>query len=89
MADIAFPMGYGEVGFAGNGFGLTVAVSRGPAAARVVGSTGEFMWGGAASTAFWVDPAERLAVVCMTQLLPSGTFDFRSQLKALVCSALI
>ncbi len=89
MADLALPMGYGEVGFAGNGFGLTVAVSRGPAASGVVGSTGEFMWGGAASTAFWVDPAERLAVVFMTQLLPSGTFNFRSQLKALVYGALI
>ena len=88
MADLALPMGYGEVGFAGNGFGLTVAVSRGPQATGVVGSAGEFMWGGAASTTFWVDPAERLAVVFMTQLLPSGTFDFRGQLKSLVYGAL-
>jgi CubicO group peptidase (beta-lactamase class C family) len=47
------------------------------------------MWGGAASTTFWVDPAEHLAVVFMTQLLPSGTFNFRSQLKALVYAALL
>ena len=47
------------------------------------------MWGGAASTTFWVDPAERLAVVFMTQLLPSGTFNFRGQLKTLVYGALI
>jgi len=52
MADFALPMGYGEVGFAGAGFGLTVAVSKGPAATGVVGSPGEFMWGGAASTTF-------------------------------------
>ena len=89
MADFALPMGYGEVGFAGAGFGLTVAVSKGPQATGVVGSAGEFMWGGAASTTFWVDPAEHLAVVFMTQLLPSGTFNFRSQLKALVYAALI
>jgi len=89
MSDLALPMGYGEVGFAGNGFGLTVAVSRGPGASGVVGSPGEFMWGGAASTAFWVDPVERLAVVFMTQLLPSGTFNFRGQLKTLVYGALI
>jgi CubicO group peptidase (beta-lactamase class C family) len=89
MADLALPMGYGEVGFAGNGFGLTVAVSKGPRATGVVGSAGEFMWGGAASTAFWVDPAEQLAVVFMTQLMPSGTFDFRNQLKALVYGALL
>ena len=89
MADFALPMGYGEVGFAGAGFGLTVAVSKGPRATGVVGSAGEFMWGGAASTTFWVDPAEQLAVVFMTQLLPSGTFNFRSQLKALIYAALI
>ena len=89
MADFALPMGYGEVGFAGAGFGLTVAVSKGPQATGVVGSAGEFMWGGAASTTFWVDPTEELAVVFMTQLLPSGTFNFRSQLKALVYAALI
>lgn len=87
MADIALPMGYGEVGFSGAGFGLTMAVSKHPAATGVVGSAGEFMWGGAASTTFWVDPAEELAVVFMTQLLPSGTFDFRGQLKALIYGA--
>jgi CubicO group peptidase (beta-lactamase class C family) len=84
MADYALPMGYGEVGFSGAGFGLTVAVSKGPAATGAVGSPGEFMWGGAASTAFWVDPVEELAVVFMTQLLPSGTFDFRGQLKSII-----
>ena len=89
MSDLALPGGYGEVGFEGNGFGLTVAVSKGPRVSGVVGTAGEFMWGGAASTTFWVDPAEELAVVFMTQLLPSGTFNFRSQLKALVYGALI
>lgn len=88
MADMAMPMGYGEVGFAGMGFGLTVAVSKGPAQTGIVGSPGEFMWGGAASTIFWVDPTEDLAVVFMTQLLPSGTFDFRSQLKTIVYGCL-
>ncbi len=89
MVDFALPMGYGEVGFEGAGFGLTVAVSKGPRASGVVGSAGEFMWGGAASTTFWVDPAEELAVVFMTQLLPSGTFNFPDQLKALVYGALL
>jgi len=84
----ALPGGYGEVGFAGMGFGLTVAVAKEPAATQVIGSPGEYMWGGAASTIFWVDPAEDLAVVFMTQLLPSGTFNFRGQLKALVYPAI-
>jgi CubicO group peptidase (beta-lactamase class C family) len=48
----------------------------------------EYMWGGAASTIFWGDPVEDLTVVFMTQLLPSGTFNFRGQLKTLVYPAL-
>lgn len=88
MSDFALPTGYGEVGFEGTGFGLTVAVSKGPAATGVVGSAGDFMWGGAASTTFWVDPSEQLAVVFMTQLMPSGTFNFPDQLKTLVYGAL-
>ena len=85
----ALPGGYGEVGFDGMGFGLTVAVSNGPVVNAAAGSRGEFMWGGAASTAFWIDPAEELVVVFMTQLLPSGTFNFRGQLKALVYSSIV
>ncbi len=89
MSEFALPGGYGEVGFEGMGFGLGMAVSQSPAATGVIGSAGEFMWGGAASTLFWVDPAEDLAVVFMTQLLPSGTFNFRAQLKALVYPAIV
>jgi CubicO group peptidase (beta-lactamase class C family) len=88
LQSVALPGGYGEVGFAGMGFGLTVAVSKGPADTQVIGSPGEFSWGGAASTAFWVDPAEDLTVVFMTQLIPSGTFNFRGQLKTLVYPAI-
>jgi CubicO group peptidase (beta-lactamase class C family) len=83
LRDVALPGGYGEVGFDGAGFGLTVAVGLGPARSGGVGPAGDFMWGGAASTIFWVDPTEDLFVVFMTQLLPSGTFDFRNQLRAL------
>ena len=54
----------------------------------MVGSAGEYYWGGAASTAFWVDPVEDLAVVFMTQLLPSFSYPFRAQLRALVYQAL-
>jgi len=46
-------------------------------------------WGGAASTAFWVDPAEDLAVVFLTQLLPSSTHAIRPELKQLVYQALV
>ena len=88
LSSVALPGGYGEVGFDGMGFGLTVAVTHGPAATQVSGPAGEFMWGGAASTTFWVAPAEDLVVVFMTQLMPSGTFNFRGQLKALVYGAM-
>ena len=89
MRSFALPGGYGEVEFDGMGFGLTVSVAMEPARTGVVGSAGEFMWGGAASTIFWVDPAEDLTVVFMTQLLPSGTFNFRGQLKSIIYPAIV
>jgi CubicO group peptidase (beta-lactamase class C family) len=89
LRSFAIPGAYGEVGFDGTGFGLTVAVGLGPARTQVIGSAGDFMWGGWASTIFWVDPDEDLVVVFMTQFAPSGTFNFRSQLKALVYPAIV
>lgn len=80
--------GFGEAGFEGVGFGLGFAVGLGPAATGMAGSGGEFYWGGAASTAFWVDPSEDLFVVFMTQLFPSVAYPFRAQLRALVYQAI-
>ncbi len=80
---------YGETGFDGVGFGLTMAVGLGAVAQQAIGSAGEFYWGGAASTIFWVDPVEELVVIFMTQLMPSGTFNFRGQLKSIVYPALV
>ena len=88
LRDFAMPGGYGEVGFDGNGFGLQVAVGLGPAETAGVGPAGDFMWGGAASTSFWIDPVEDLYAVFMTQLIPSGAFDFRGQLRSLVYGAI-
>jgi CubicO group peptidase (beta-lactamase class C family) len=88
LTQMSLPGGYGEVGMDGMGFGLTVAVNLGPVATQAVGSAGAFMWGGAASTTFWVDPAEDLVVIFMTQLVPSGTFNFPGQLKTVVYGAL-
>jgi CubicO group peptidase (beta-lactamase class C family) len=80
--------GFGEAEFSGVGFGLGFAIGKGPAATATAGSVGEYYWGGAASTAFWIDPVENLTVVFMTQLLPSFSYPFRSQLRALVYQAL-
>jgi CubicO group peptidase (beta-lactamase class C family) len=80
---------FAETTFQGVGFGLGFSVVLDGAANKVLSSEGEYAWGGAASTAFWVDPAERLSVVFMTQLLPSSTHPIRSQLRQLVYSALV
>ncbi|MGO8864766.1 MAG: serine hydrolase domain-containing protein [Acidimicrobiales bacterium] len=80
--------GFGEAGFEGVGFGLGFAVGQGPAATAMAGSAGDFYWGGLASTAFWIDPAEELFVVFMTQLVPSVAYPIRAQLRALVYQAL-
>jgi CubicO group peptidase (beta-lactamase class C family) len=69
------------------GFGLGFASVLDTVEAGTVGA-GDMYWGGAASTIFWVDPKEQLSVVFMTQLMPSGTFNFRGQLKNLVYSAI-
>ena len=79
---------FAEAPFNGTGFGLGFSVLIDPVATHTLGSAGEFAWGGAASTAFWVDPVERITVVFMTQLLPSSTYPIRSQLRQLVYSAL-
>jgi CubicO group peptidase (beta-lactamase class C family) len=88
LRDVVAPGGYGEVGFDGVGFGLTVAVNLGPARTAAAGSAGEYSWGGAASTLFWIDPVEQLVCIFLTQMVPSGTFDFRGQLKSVVYGAL-
>jgi CubicO group peptidase (beta-lactamase class C family) len=74
---------------AGVGFGLGFAVVFDPPQTLVPCSYGEFYWGGAASTAFWVDPVEEITVVFMTQLLPSSTYPIRRELRTLVYSALM
>jgi len=80
---------YAEFPFRGIGFGLGFAVTIDPVPGKVVGSAGEFSWGGAASTAFWIDPQEELTVSFFTQLLPSSAHRIRPQLRQLVYQALI
>ena len=80
---------FSETPYEGVGFGLGFSVNLGPARTGATGSAGEFAWGGAASTAFWVDPAEDLTVIFLTQLLPSATYDFRAQLRSIIYGAII
>jgi CubicO group peptidase (beta-lactamase class C family) len=80
---------FAEMPFDGYGFGLGFSVLEDPVKARTLSSAGEFAWGGAASTAFWVDPAEDLTVGFYTQLLPSSAYRLRPQLRQLVYQALV
>jgi len=79
---------FSEIPQHGVGFGLGMAVVVDPVATRMLCSAGEYNWGGAASTTFWVDPAEDLSVVLMTQLLPSSTYPLRPLLRQSVYGAL-
>lgn len=80
---------FSETSYDGIGFGLGFATRLDPVANGTLGSVGEYNWGGLASTLFWVDPAEDLVVIFMTQLIPSGTFDFRGQLQSIVYSSIV
>ena len=79
---------FSETANDGVGFGLGFASTKGQVETGSLGA-GDYYWGGAASTIFWVDPKEELSVVFMTQLMPSGTFNFRGQLKSLIYSAIV
>ena len=79
---------FSEAAYAGVGFGLGFAVTTDLARNLIAGSRGEFYWGGAASTAFWVDPAEDLTVVFMTQVLPSASYPIRRELRTLVYASI-
>lgn len=79
---------FSETVYRGVGFGLGFANKVDPVHNGSPCTLGSFFWGGLASTLFWVDPAEELIVIFMTQLIPSSTFNFRGQLEALVYAAL-
>ena len=79
---------WSETSYAGIGFGLGGAVVIDPVKAHIITSPGEYHWGGAASTFFWVDPAEDLYAVFFTQLMPSSTYPLRRELRTLVYQAL-
>ena len=79
---------FSEATNAGTGFGLGFAINLDVAKTLIPGSVGEFYWGGMFSTAFFVDPVERISMVFMTQLSPSMLYPIRRELKTLIYSAL-
>jgi CubicO group peptidase (beta-lactamase class C family) len=80
---------YAETPFRGIGFGLGFAVVMDPVPGKTVCSPGELSWGGLASTAFWIDPAEAMAVVMLTQLTPSSTYPIRRELRVLTYASVV
>jgi CubicO group peptidase (beta-lactamase class C family) len=79
---------FSEATYAGVGFGLGVSVTMNPSQTLIPGSAGEYAWGGAASTSFWIDPAEELIAIFMTQLLPSSSYPVRRELRTMVYAAI-
>jgi CubicO group peptidase (beta-lactamase class C family) len=79
---------FSETGYEGVGFGLGFAQKVNPVNNGFPASRGSYFWGGLASTLFWVDPAEQLTVIFMTQLIPSSSYNFRGQLESIVYGAL-
>src|ERR1700756_3270022 len=89
IADMALPGMFSESGYAGVGFSLGCGVNVNVAKTRLPGSLGEYFWGGAAATAFWIDPKEDLSVVFMTQVIGSeARLTLRRDLRTLVYSAM-
>ena len=80
---------FSETAFDGVGFGLGFSVMLDPAKAQILGSEGEFSWGGMASTFFFVDPSEDLLVILLTQLVPSTIYPIRRELRVTAYQALI
>lgn len=79
---------FSEAGYRGVGFSIGCGVTMDPARTLLPGTPGEFFWGGAASTAFWIDPKEDLAVVFMTQVMGTDArLTLRRDLRTMVYSA--
>ena len=89
LADLAPPGLFSEAGYAGIGFSIGCGVNIDVARTRLPGTRGEFFWGGAASTAFWIDPKEELAVVFMTQVMGTDArLTLRRDLRTLAYAAI-
>lgn len=73
----------------GQGFGLGFYVTRDVGATGEAGSVGEYGWGGAYHSTYWVDPEEQLVVVHLTQLIPATGVDDQDKIRALVYQAIV
>jgi CubicO group peptidase (beta-lactamase class C family) len=79
---------FSEATYHGIGFGLGFSVTLDPVQTLIPGSAGEYAWGGAATTSFWIDPAEELVAIFMTQVLPSTAYPIRRELRTMIYAAI-
>jgi CubicO group peptidase (beta-lactamase class C family) len=79
---------FSEATYNGVGFGLGFAVTVDQPRTLILGTNGEFSWGGMATTLFWVDPAEQLIGIFLTQLMPSSTYNVRRDLRTITYGAM-
>jgi CubicO group peptidase (beta-lactamase class C family) len=79
---------FAEATYNGIGFGLGFSVTMDPAKTLIPGSPGEYAWGGAATTSFWIDPKEELIAIFMTQVMPSSAYPVRRELRTMIYSAI-
>lgn len=87
LPDNLVPISLGLRGLPNMGFGLGVSVRVAAEDGEPAGSVGEYGWGGAASTQFFISPREELVCVAMTQFMPS-TFTHMETLHELIYAAL-
>jgi CubicO group peptidase (beta-lactamase class C family) len=89
LPESMIPIGWPPDVMHGYGFGLGFRVRVDDAQAGLLGSVGEYAWGGYASTSFFVDPKEELFAILMPQLLPSGYYPILEEFRVLVYQALV
>lgn len=88
LSDLSISL-FSEATFNGVGFGLGFAMTTDVAKTQLAGSLGEYWWGGAASTVFWIDPVEDVCVVFLTQFMPSSLYPVRRELRSMINAAII
>ena len=88
LSDMSVSM-FSEATYNGVGFGLGFAMTKDVAKTQLAGSVGEYWWGGAASTAFWIDPVEDICVVFLTQFMPSSLYPVRRELRSMINAAIM
>ena len=80
----------GDIAFQpGQGFGLGFSIATDLGLRGTLGSEGEYAWGGAYHSVYWVDPVEDLLVVYLTQIIPATNLDYHTTLRNGVYQAIV